>query len=138
MPGRFAAIVALCAVADGEAAFSERRACRIVDTSGFGHDGWRRLSMDGRHFSLSLAGCAQEPSLSALTILEDIGWRLEVGVEFTDALLGNVGLCAKLGSRSQSSSRGSELKARMRRQEMTYPLAHESRREYCNLLSTMF
>ena len=47
--GRLAAIVSLCAVADGETAFSERRASRIVDARRLGDDWRRRLSVDGRH-----------------------------------------------------------------------------------------
>ena len=46
---RPAAIVSLCAVADGETAFSERRASRIVDARRLGDNWWRRLSVDGRH-----------------------------------------------------------------------------------------
>lgn len=44
-----AAIVSLCAVADGETAFSERRASRIVDARRLGDNWRRRLSVDGRH-----------------------------------------------------------------------------------------
>ena len=47
--GRPAAIVSLSAVADGETAFSERRASRIVDARWFGDNWRRRLSVDGRH-----------------------------------------------------------------------------------------
>ena len=44
-----AAIVSLCAMADGETAFSERRASRIVDARRLGDNWRRRLSVNGRH-----------------------------------------------------------------------------------------
>ena len=47
--GRPAAIVSLSAVADGETAFSERRASRIVDARRLGDNWRRRLSVNGRH-----------------------------------------------------------------------------------------
>ena len=44
-----ATIIPLCAVADGETAFPERRASRIVDARRLGDNWRRRLSVNGRH-----------------------------------------------------------------------------------------
>lgn len=49
LSGRFAALISLCAMADGEAAFAQSRAGRIVCSMWLRYDGWWGFSVYGRH-----------------------------------------------------------------------------------------
>jgi hypothetical protein len=53
LAGWATAIISFGAVADGEAAFAQGRAGRIVDAAGLGDNGRRRLGVDGRHAASS-------------------------------------------------------------------------------------
>jgi hypothetical protein len=79
-----AAIISFCAVADGETAFSERRASRIVNARRLGDNWGRRLSVDGRH------GRCRWPRMHKSCAC--LRWAISkdgrvVGVEFTAARL---------------------------------------------------
>ena len=71
-----AAVVSLCAVADGETAFSERRASRIIDARRLGDNWGRRLSVDGRHGRCRWPGMHNSLCLSSLSSLSALDWTI--------------------------------------------------------------
>jgi hypothetical protein len=103
---RLAAIVSFCAMADGETAFSERRASRIIDTRGLGDDGRWRLSVDGRH-----CRCRWPSMHESCACLRKPSRRTDAGVEFTRMLRWHGDRRLRSLVRFRSSSTRSELRA---------------------------
>jgi len=130
---RLAAIVSFCAMADGETAFSERRASRIVDARRLGDNWRRRLSVDGRHCRCRWPGMHKCGACLRWAISKD---GRVVGVESLPlaVALGNAVGCAKtLGRvRLAPSSMDSELR-RPARVKMTYRSPRNRIVNYCSV-----